>query len=441
MKLSATGQLILWLLSIPVVLVLLVVLYYQFDEDLRPEVVEILDYQPEKIPANENGYYALLGLFADKDAVPHEKGLLIAVEAEKRYDSFEGLAMVSITDIEGAVVIEPKIDEASLCGSEPDCLENILNRKTYFQKVLQENDLLISRLRHLYNYKYFQESPAVLVVPNLKIVHRILDADIVLKWINSEHQAAVLSLRDDLNFWRHVSSSDTSLITRMVAESVIESDLHILSEFISDCSNCINEELLEKQLLRPTTSPEIDMTRVFEFEYRTMYHDVSKLIEQSKKESVGQAILYYLLFKQNSVFNKMYAIFDQAINLSKCELGKYENCYDAYMSESRKDIDFWSAEFLKDPVGEVIFHISKPTYHNYVWRSFRKELLRRLIYAKHLLYKNNVSENDIQGFLNELPENLMNPVMHQAIEWDGENRRLKMTMPENMQVKPVSIDY
>lgn len=433
----------MWLLSIPVVLVLLVVLYYQFDEDLRPEVVEILNYLPEKIPVNENGYYALLGLFADKDAAPHEKGLLIAAEAEKRYDSFEGLAIVSITDIEGAEVIKSNIDEASMCSSDarPDCLVDILNRKAFYRKLLQDNDLLISRLKHLYTYKYFQESPAVIVVPNLKTVHRILLADIVLKWINGEHQAAVLSLRDDLSFWRHVSSSDTSLITRMIAESVIESDLHILSEFISDCSNCISGKLIEKQLLRPTTSPEIDMTRVFEFEYRSMYHDVSKLIEQSKKESVGQAILYYLFVKQNSVFNKMYAIFDQAINLSKCELGKYENCYDAYMSESRKDIDFWSAEFLKDPVGEVIFHISKPTYHNYVWRSFRKELLRRLIYAKHLLYKNNVSENDIQGFLNELPENLMNPVMHQAIEWDGENRRLKMTMPENMQVKPVRIDY
>jgi hypothetical protein len=40
-----------------------------------------------------------------------------------------------------------------------------------------------------------------------------------------------------------------------------------------------------------------------------------------------------------------------------------------------------------------------------------------------------------------LSENLMNPVMHQAIEWDSENRRLRMTLPQNMQVKPVSIDY
>jgi hypothetical protein len=418
-------------------------LYYQFDEDLRPEVVEILNYQPEKIPANENGYYALLGLFSEKYAVSHEKGLLIATEAEKRYASFEELAMVSITDIEGAVVIESNIDNASLCGSDarPDCLEDVHNRKAFYLKVLQENDLLISRLRHLYNYKYFQETPAVIVLPNLKTVHRMLLADIALKWINGEHQAAVLSLRNDLNFWRHVSSSDVSLITSMIARSVIESDLHILSEFISDCSNCIDEKLIEKQLLRPITRPEMDMTRVFGFEYRTMYHDISKLIEQSKKESLGQAILYYLFYKQNSVFNKMYAIYDQAINLSKCELDNYPNCYDAYMSEARKDIDFSSVEFLKDPVGEVIFHIATPTYHNYVWRSFRKELLRRLIYAKFLLYKNNVSENDVQGFLNELPENLMNPVTHQAIEWDGEVRRLKMTMPENMQVETVSVNY
>ncbi|MDX1823312.1 MAG: hypothetical protein R3354_01265, partial [Thiohalomonadales bacterium] len=156
MKLSSIGKLILVLVSIPVVLFLLVVLYYQFDEDLRPEVVEILNYQPEKIPANENGYYALLGLFVDKDAILHEKGLQIATAAEKRYASFEELALVSITDIGGAEVIKLNIDEASLCGSDasPDCLEDILNRKTFYRKILQENELLIGRLRQLYHYQF-----------------------------------------------------------------------------------------------------------------------------------------------------------------------------------------------------------------------------------------------------------------------------------------------
>ena len=431
------------MISIPVVLVLLVVLYYQFDEDLRPEVVEILNYEPEKIAANENGYYAFLGLYADKDANPHEKGLLIAIEVEKRYDSFEEPGIVKITDIEGAVVINLNIDEASLCGSDarPDCLRDILDRKALYRKVLQENDVLISRLRHLYDYKYFQESRAVIFMPNLKTVHRVLLADIVSKWVNGEHQAALLSLRDDLSFWRHISSSDISLITHVIAGSIIENDLRILSEFISDCSNCIDENLIEKQLLRPMTSPEMDMTRVFGFEYRVTYHDVSMGIEQSKTESLGQAILFNLFYKKNSVFNKMYSIYDKAIKLSKCELDNYAICYDSYMSDPRKDTDFSSIEFLKDPVGEVIFHIAMPAYHTYVWRSFRKELLRRLIYAKFLLYKNNVSENDVQGYLNELPESLMNPVMHQAIEWDGEVPRLKMTMPENMKVQPVSIDY
>jgi len=441
LKLTATVQLVLWLISIPVFLVLLVVLYYQFDEDLRPEVVDILNYQPEKIPANENGHYALLGLFADKDADPHEKGLLIAIEVEKQYDSFDEPGTVSIADIEGVEVIKLNLDETSLCGSEPDCLVDILNRKAFYREVLQKNELLISRLRDLYTYKYFQESPAVIFVPNLKTAHRLLLADIVLKWINGEHQAAALSLRDDLDFWRHVSSSDISLITRVVAGSIIENDLRVLSEFISDCSNCINEELIEKQLLRPITSLEMDMTRVFGFEYRVTYHNVLMDIEQGKKESLGQAILSRLFYKKNSVFNKLYVIYEQAITLSKCELDNYINCYDAYQNDPRKDIDILSIEFLKDPVGEVIFHIAVPTYHTYVWKSFRRELLRRLVYAKFLLYKNNVSENDIQDYLNELSENLMNPVMHQAIEWDSENRRLRMTLPQNMQVKPVSIDY
>jgi hypothetical protein len=443
LKLSVTGKLVLWFISIPVVLVLLVILYYQFDEKLRPEVVEILNYQPEIIPANENGYYALVGLFVEKDADPHEKGLLIATQVEKRYASFEELALVSINDIEGAEVIKLNIDNASLCGSDarPDCLEDMLNRKTFYHKLLQENDLLISRLRQLYTYKYFQESPAAMVFPNLKTVHRLLLADIALKWLDGEHQAALLSLRDDLDFWRKISSSDVSFITSVIARSVIESDLRLLSEFISDCSNCIDDKLIEKQLLRPITRPEMDMTRVFGFEYRTMHHDVSKLIEQGKKESLGQAILFRLFYKKNSVFNKTYATYDQAMNLSKCELDNYADCYAAYMSDPKKGIDFSSAEFLKDPVGEIIFHIAAPAYHTYVWKSFRRELLRRLVYAKFLLYKNNVSENGIQGYLNELPENLMNPVMHQAIEWDGEQRRLKMTMPAHMEVGPVSIDY
>ena len=137
----------------------------------------------------------------------------------------------------------------------------------------------------------------------------------------------------------------------------------------------------------------------------------------------------------------MYAIYDQAITLSKCELDNYAICYDEYRSDPRKDIDFSSIEFLKDPVGEVIFRIAMPTYHTYVWRSFRKELLRRMIYAKFLLYENNVSKNDVQGYLNELPKSLMNPATHQAIEWDGEVPRLKMTLPENMKVEPVSIDF
>ena len=74
MKLSGTGKLLLLLISIPVVLVLLVVLYYQFDEDLRPEVVEILNYEPEKIAANGTATMLFWGCMLIKTQILMRKG-------------------------------------------------------------------------------------------------------------------------------------------------------------------------------------------------------------------------------------------------------------------------------------------------------------------------------------------------------------------------------
>lgn len=428
---------------IPLVLVAIAAFYYQFDDELRPEVVEIINYKPINIKIENNGYYALLGMFANEEDDPHVKGRHIASEAKKKYNGEDYVSVVFASEVEGAVAIEPNVDKDVFCDSVsgPKCVVDIDKRREYYGQLIRENEILINRLRKIYKYQYYLEDSNIVVATDIVSMQKLISADITYKWLNGRHETALRLLRDDLNYWRLVSNSDITLITRMIATVGIERNYQLLNELVSNCTKCIDEDFLKENLLRPITGEELDMSKVFDSELRYMYYNVIANIKKMRTDSFWEKVTLNSFLKPNSVMNRLYGVYSSASRLSKCEIENYKECQTAYMDEVGKGIKYLSLEFVKDPVGDIFFHMAKPHYHKYVWSGYSKELTRRLIYAKYLLYENEIPESNIQEFLNHLPADFMNPITGRAIEWDTESRSLKMRLPEKMQVVDVSIEY
>jgi hypothetical protein len=86
LKKNPVSRIFLVIILIPVIILIAALIYYQFDDELRPEIAEIaeiLNAVPVSIPTEQNAYYALLGLFTDKDIEPHAEGMNIYQQAIK----------------------------------------------------------------------------------------------------------------------------------------------------------------------------------------------------------------------------------------------------------------------------------------------------------------------------------------------------------------------
>jgi len=402
------------------------VIYYQFDDDLIPEAVKVINYTPKAIEPKDNGYYHLLGLFSEKDKDPVVKGQEIIQQAKVLYqahkDSQSGILFLE--DIKEARVVIPDVSH-ELCSSiDRACINDAKNRISDFKKVSEENKLLIERYRQVYQFDQYRET--ILVTPSTDIlkIHKIALTDIALKWVKGEKESALMLLERDLRFQKIVLASDISLITKMITIAMVGRNLRLLSEFISDCQDCNAVELNRTSFDQPFSRSELSLRKTFNYEYRLAH----SLLANLSQDEGNQDLLYTLFYKENSTLNIFFKQFQGIVELSECDHDSFLKCQSEYLLIANKGVDYFSWQFIKDPVGSIYVGISQPAYNGYARTVFLTELQRRLVVVKNLIHKNKIPKDGIQVYLNRLPASLRNPFTGGVIKWDSEQNLLTMDM-------------
>jgi hypothetical protein len=419
-----------------VVLVVVAVIYYQFDDDLNPDVIKVLNHPPKMIEVSKNGYYPLLGLYAAKDSKPVDYALAIIDQAKKQYQEDNNIAVLSVSDLVKSREINISAKNDYLCYALNNvCLELVKKHKTLIAKILKDNSLIIQRFRKTYRFNEFQETPYLLGFEGMLKAHHLVLTDIAFQWLNGNKDIALDNLSKDLEFWRMVTRGDISLITRMIAVAMVSNNLNLWSEVVTDCRGC---ELIDAKMTainQPLTAAELSLRKVFAIEYRYMYALSEKAMQEEIDRSITSKIVHSLFFKKNNTLNKIRTVHEDIIDLSECDFSHYHECDDRYMAKMLETPDYLSWEFIDNPVGSILAAIAQPAYTGYARIYFEQEVKRRLIIVKHRIYKNKIKLSSIQTYLNSLSPELRNPFDGSAIKWDMDSQTLMMTAGEDSRIK------
>lgn len=395
------------------------VIYYQFDDELEPDVVAVLSYQPPQVTASQNGYYHVLGLFAAKDKIPHEHGLSIIEVGRQRYEAGEDIMTFSFTDHDEMSSLKPDVEAANYCDfEESHCLGNIRDNLKKIEVVIARNQVLIDRYKSAYRYPEFQETPYVFGFNSVITTHKLVLTSIAHQWAKGDRKQAIDLLAQDIAFLRKVNASEISLLTRMIFFAMIRNNLTLFSELISDCKDSTLRELIHQAIEKPFSKNELSLRKIMGIEFRHQTYFFEKKYPEDVEKSVLSRLFDVFIYKPNALKNKIYSNRREAIKFSECDIEQYLQCKDAYLERSSELQDYISWSFIDDPAGSIFQAMGASGYSGYVRQQFVIEAKRHLIVVKSKIYKDMVGREQIETYLSELSRPYRNPFTGKPIQYN-----------------------
>ena len=137
-------------------------------------------------------------------------------------------------------------------------------------------------------------------------------------------------------------------------------------------------------------------------------------------------VVYHMIFKKNSMDNKLFSVYNNMALLSECSLKSIISCHSEHIDRNNQKIKFLSLGFADDPLGTIVSEIARPAYISYPWTMFRIEAKRRLLIIKLQLGMNEININEIDEFLSRLPKELKSPFSGTNIEFKKGKNQLQI---------------
>ena len=219
-------------------------------------------------------------------------------------------------------------------------------------------------------------------------------------------------VRNDMEFWRFVARSSTTLISRLVSFSALSNDLRFTADLGTLRTLTAKELALVNDILRPFQHDEIALTKSFRGENRYLY----KILEQLRQKN--SHALFTIVIKPHATNNHTYANFQKYIRFAELPPQQYALAMKQHQEET-EGISKIGIPFLCNPVGEILCTIGDlQGYTSYIEKGHNVEGLRRLALLKVLMRKERVSLNQVQPFLDAHASDLGNPYTGTAMTWD-----------------------
>lgn len=127
------------LIALPVVLYLAVLLCNLKDDDLRPEVKRLIEEHPPQMAANENGYFAWIGIMGPADQPSHDWGYLWFQAVTDRERDMGVCGSFGNIPIQAEVRQERISESEFVCKEIESCLEEVTAAPEATRKLLEQH--------------------------------------------------------------------------------------------------------------------------------------------------------------------------------------------------------------------------------------------------------------------------------------------------------------
>jgi hypothetical protein len=225
---------------------------------------------------------------------------------------------------------------------------------------------------------------------------------------------ALAGLREDMDFWRFVSRSSATLISKLIAIACLQNDLRFAAELGASRRLNAGELSAVQEILRPFEEGEATLTGALRGEARYMQRGMVLTSWQKTKKWQPEN----LFFKRNATTNRMYADCQEIIRLAALTPQKFA------VETKRRDTETARSHrigppFLYNSVGEILAIIGMPASSGYIEKGHNLEGLRRLACLKVLACRGSIPRERLQQFLDAHARDLGNPYTGGPMTWDS----------------------
>jgi hypothetical protein len=428
-----------WTAVVLVALIGLLFLINAFDQDIRPEAIAFADFSADKVPDEQNAFFASQGYFAAVSDDPHRKGIEIVALHNQRVAAAQKLED-TFTDIQKEVLgpqrVDFKGDTSKLCNynKQDRCLSEYQKSAAVIARLSRDNRLLIERYHRLYRYPHYREvafdSAYLPLFGNESRTSDLVRADIALRASRGDTHTALQALARDSAYFRMVLRESRTLIAKMVATARLERNMKLLSELISTGRLSAEDRQLVGTILTPLTPVELDTARLFHSEFAYLKYlleriSASESLAADSTERQWWTHLFDLFYKRNATVNLVYDNFRSIAQLSGLPPDKLAQ----ELASGRLDDELtdrllgWHTVY--NPVGKlsgILMPID--TWAKYISRGHNLDGYMRLVTLQLMAKERGVTDQQMPQFLSDADRSLKSPYTGEPAQWDEQQHRL-----------------
>lgn len=417
---------------------LLLVAINAFDEDLKPEAIAFVDFSDDDVPAEQNGFFAWVGLTVPIGADPHTRGLQIVAQINEWVDT----APHELVDKD--IYVEPSALQftgtlSGLCSRDmTGCLDRYRAKTPDIDQWVRENRILLDRYRALYGYPHFRETIkprfGTPIFTNPSAVAGLIRAQHAIRALHGDISGALGGLREDIVFWRHVLSESHSFTNKLLAVALIRSNAQLISEIVVNLPTDRRAITLASEAIRPLTDQERDLSRVFRHEFGSGQHFFTALpsehnagcvILESIADCAALKLTNTLLFKQNATINLYFEYLKMLAAASRLSAPLFLKWASEQRASVRTGVAWpWSWDLGYNPSGKILSTMLNLAHNGHIGRIHNLDGFLRLVSLQIAIKQAAIRDADIPEFLGRARPELHNPYTGEPMQWDNQNRTL-----------------
>jgi len=406
-----------------------------FDEELDPEIVELLKPTPEP-PPYDNAYYALWGIGAAPDRDMMDSGIAFV----KRYNqNLIETKKEKVTDQDYIDTLGAKHFGSLLLKEYPNCRARTEHGcLSKINKILSKNpisdpDMLLMFERYdsmikLPTTKYSIKLTPASPLPYYGLVMQLGLLKKVSVYQSSDSAAFLEQINRDIKFWKMMLIKDEVLLGKMVSVAAIWNNVQLLSEYIKLHELSGQDKDLILDMIQSLTKEELDIGTSFDSEFASYNHVFLVYLKDEFFISQNSYLAITPFLQTNSTLNTYFKkYFKPSKTLSKMPLHRFIQ----YFNKCKGENPIWS-ECIKNNIstpnilnptsyynlaGKIIMPILAINFESYVARVHDLNTMIRLVNLQ--LSLKTVDKELIPQAIKESEFN--NPYTNKPMDYDAEN--------------------
>ncbi len=414
--------------GLPVVLLAVIGLVNTFDEDLKPEVVELVKRaETEQIAKEGNAYFSIRGLHAPQGQDIELAGRRLDEADRQEMEAFKrggDLKRIWPPVPAGA----PKFDgeSANLCTVTMDSLyeHGVCKFQAETDRMFRENSELLRRYYRLLDYRTYEEPATIPPHTDADLVGlmRLANVDMERKLDRGQLDEAARLIVRNLAFWRNALDGKYRLISEAIIRVNYGYSLITLSELLWRKPGLLKRADFRSALGEPMTPNTARLQAQMDREFMNTYlaRRGSDLLFPEWPGTSTHPMLKWVanrLYQKNATLNGYHACLEKYYSVRALSGAEHERALSKYQDF---DLNGGLDDLLVNLAGKLALREICPKHSWFDLSPYGMlEARRRLVLLEIRLLDSKLSPAKYPALLQSADPNLHDPVTGKPAKWDA----------------------